>query len=280
MEKQILHRDNAVIYWVPNSTNVVLIAPALGTGYSFYRPIAEHFTKQGFSVVLFEYKKMFYEGGLHKYRGVPSIELFGKSDIKKMIALCEERFPDQQLFLLGHSIAGQVFPLADNANKLMAACIVSSQCLDWRLWEKHHKIKVFLFWYLTLPISILLYGYLPYWVYGGKYNLTAQIGWDWARNARRQGGLRKYSKENERAYQYLQVPTKFISMEDDHLIAPLPSMMELMNSYGSSMKEHLHITRRLGNLKRLGHFDFFRKENSALWDQPIAWFEKIGANNV
>ncbi|MEM7373690.1 MAG: alpha/beta fold hydrolase [Bacteroidota bacterium] len=124
------------------------------------------------------------------YYGMLEYDKYGQADIRlcdwgfrdmtSVIEYACQEFPDHTRHFLGHSIAGQVFPLAENSNKISSACLVASQNVSKKNWSGLSKVKVNLFWYVIVPICIQLFGYVPAAGYGGKHHLHPSIASDWA----------------------------------------------------------------------------------------------------
>ena len=78
---------------------------------------------------------------------------------------------------LGHSIAGQLFPLAKMSNKIKAAYLVASQNVSKNNWSGFSKFKVNIFWHIIIPFCTNLFGYLPAAAYGEDIIFTSQLPW-------------------------------------------------------------------------------------------------------
>lgn len=264
-------RNSPSIFRVPQARAVIIIAPAMGVKKGFYRDIAEYYNTLSFAVITFDYTGMLTKGNTIAGAEI-KMENFGRKDIAGAIALAEQQFPGLEIYLLGHSVAGQVFPLAANANRIKAAYFVASQSVDQVHWSGLPKLTVTILWYVSIPLLTTLLGYLPAWGYGGKYKLNRNIAADWARFARTRGGVARGVHDGPDLYAMLRVPTKFISLENDDLLAPEHAAIALMEAYGSPVKEHEHLRPGKFGKHHPGHFDFFRKRFRKLWDLPLEWF--------
>ena len=278
-------KNSPSILSVPQVRAVIIIAPAMGVKKGFYRDIAEYYNTLSFAVITFNYTGML-SGGRTAAGADFKMEDFGRKDIAGAIALAELQFPGLEIYLIGHSVAGQVFPLAANANRVKAAYFVASQSVDQVHWSGWPKLTVTILWYVSIPLLTHLLGYLPAWGYGGKYKLNRNIAADWARFARTRGGVAadwaRFARtrggvaagvhDGPGLYAALRVPSKFISLENDDLLAPERAVIALMEAYGSPVKEHEHLRSGKFGKHHPGHFDFFRKRYRKLWDLPLEWF--------
>lgn len=266
-------KSSSAVFSVLQPRAVIIIAPAMGVKRAFYRDIAEHYNSLSYVVITLDYTGMLTTGGSGDFK----MENFGRNDIAGAITMAEKQFPGFDMYLIGHSVAGQVFPLAANANKVKAAYFVASQSVDQVHWSGWPKLTVSILWYVSIPFLTSLLGYLPAWGYGGKYKLNCKIAADWARFARTRGGVAAGVQDGHKLYASLQVPSKFISLENDELLAPERAVRALMEAYSSPIKEHEHWYPGKFGKNHPGHFDFFRKQYRKLWDLPLEWFAAAGA---
>lgn len=255
----------------PDSNKLMIIAPAMGVARRFYDRIAAHFSQLSYSVVSFDYYGMLD----YDTYGQADIRLcdWGFRDLHAVIEYASQRFPDHTLHFLGHSIAGQVFPLAENSNKISSACLVASQNVSQKNWSGLSKVKVNLFWHLIVPFCIQRFGYVPAAAYGGKHHLHSSIAADWAAWGKSKEGVLSIISKALFRYHSLKVPTKFLSFSDDDVLAPLKAVEHLYESYGSPIKQHEHISPHAVGMPSIGHFNFFKEECSCLWDKIDSWFK-------
>lgn len=250
------------LYEVPDPQGVVIIAPAIGVLQNFYHDIALFLNKHGFHVVTFDYFGMVMNADESAITA-NAISKFGTHDLDEVIRYTREKFQQLKVYFLGHSIGGQVFPLAEHAHEVTAAFLVGSQQVSHHLWQGVYKIQVQFFWRVLLPTAVRAYGYLPGFAYGGKHGLQKAIALDWSRLARTRTGMYEESEMSKRRYRSLNVPTTFVSLNGDNLLAPQAAVKALMNQYGSPAKRHIHL--RLGGSAVNPHFDFFRKSFQNNW---------------
>ncbi len=246
----------------------------MGVRSSFYSPIAEYFHKLSYSVLTFDYYGMLYVGKQKKSK-IPKLTDWGYKDIDMLIDYAAKNFPKQNLFFLGHSIAGQVFPLARGSHKIKAAFLVASQNASVAFWNGKSKMKVGFFWHIVLPLTVYVQGHLPGWAYGGKHPLQKSIAKEWSKWGKNRFGLLGVENEARKKYKNLNLPVKFLSFSDDQLIAPRKAVVELFRSYGSPYKYHEHLSPEQVGLKSIGHFKFFTNECAFLWGKVDRWFTLI-----
>ena len=201
---------------------------------------------------------------------------WGYLDTYAVIDHTLQNYPGQDIFFLGHSIAGQLFPLAANSSGIKAAFFVASQNASEKNWSGRFRILINFFWYVVVPFFVKLKGYLPGFAYGGRHSLHRKVATDWARWGKNDQGLLGIDINAYLRYSALaSVPVKFLSFGDDRMIAPWKAVERLMISYGSFCKQHVHLTPADLGVRSVGHFGFFRRRFSHLWPEIDAWFNVI-----
>ena len=265
---------NGTVWNDPASKRVLIIAPAMGVARRFYNTIARYFFNLSYTVISFDYYGMLE----HKIKEGPKPRLsdWGVKDINSVIGYATEQFPKQELYFLGHSIAGQVFPLAKKSNKIKAAFLVASQNASNKNWNGFSRVKVNVFWQIIIPLCINLFGHVPAAAYGGKHNLHKSIAQDWASWGKSKLGILDQVPKARSRYKNLNVPTKFLSFSDDDMLAPLRSVEHLYESYGTPFKHREHVCPKKIGMTSIGHFKFFKKECGFLWAKVDSWFDHVG----
>ncbi|QSE97849.1 hypothetical protein [Fulvivirga lutea] len=256
-----------------NVQRTIIFGSAMGVKRRFYSKIAHFFNERRFNCVTFDYSGMFHED---EPLGNKDIGSFGKNDLSEVISYCKTILQSKHIFFVGHSIAGQILPLARNANKLTASYLVASQSVCSHLWKGKNKSIVNLFWNILTPLALKLIGYMPSYFYGGKNNLSKAIASDWARLAKTKHGV--YGEgSNSLKYLTYDVPTKFVSIKGDDLLAPRKAVEDLFDKYGTNIKVHEHIS---NTEDTLDHFNFFQVRNRILWEDIQSWFEDFVSDDA
>lgn len=252
----------------------VLISPAIGTQRRYYQNFAKFLYENGFQVLTFDYRGIG-EYGTSSNEEDDTLTNWGEQDLTAAIQWAYDNDPNQPITLVGHSVAGQIFPLAKNKSLVKAAYFVASQTASNYYWETPYRWGVQLFWNLVLPTTTTLTGKLPSWAYGGKHDLPKSIAEEWAAWGKHKNGIMQDCEERRRSFKSISAPLRFISISDDRILAPKPAVAQLMSQYGSVNKEHHHWYPEEFGKKSIGHFGFFRKENSEMWEDVNFWLRKF-----
>ncbi len=252
---------------------VLIISSAVGVKRSFYRHIATHCANIGYTVVTFDYRGI---GGSAKVNNPKNctIHNWGFYDLSAVIDYADKNFTGKPIFLLGHSIAGQIFPFAHNNFKVKGAYFVAAQNASKTHWTGKDKMVVNLFWRVIIPLFTKTIGSLPGFAYGGAHKLPKYVAKEWAQWGKNENGALGAVDGASQKYAKVKSTAKFISFSDDNLLAPPKAAEALYQSYGSPKREYMQISPDNIGLSEIGHFKFFKREMQPLWEDINLWFRK------
>ena len=165
----------------PAKAPVVVVLPAMGVRAKFYQPLANVFAESGINCVISDLR------GLGTSSVKPSSKVdFGYkemiSDLEVVVARVKEKFSEQAIFLLGHSLGGQVASLylSKHTNAVDGLLLVASCSVYYKGWSGGQKWKTLLGIRL-FPLLSRLFGYFPgdKVGFGGKGAKTAILDWSY-----------------------------------------------------------------------------------------------------
>lgn len=251
---------------------LVIIAPALAVKAQFYAKFAQFFPQHGFHCLVFDYRGVGRSSpkNLRKFKAF--MHQWGELDLAGVLRWAQEaKF--KQIFLVGHSAAGQVFPLAENNYLVSAAYFIGSVSAYWKHWEGKWRGLVWVLWHLIIPVSTALTGYFPGRLLGNGENLPASIAREWARLARHPDYILSHNPDVAEKFRRVRIPLKFVTFSDDH-IAPLKPAKVLAGWYGSTGKEFVHVAPPDIGVKTIGHFGPFKERFAGtLWQDALSWLQ-------
>jgi predicted alpha/beta hydrolase len=265
------------VWKTKNAHITVLISPAMGITRKFYTPFAEYLCSCGYQVIAFDYYGMFASKDGPK---VSRLTDWGHKDLSTVISFAQNLSPEHRIMLVGHSIAGQIFPLAINHKVVQAACFVASQSASYQFWEGKEKRLVQLFWKVVVPACLFLFRKLPGWAYGGKRALHPGIARDWQHWGSSNTQKAPWILEARKACNTVTTSTMFISISDDLLFAPPKAVEALYQHYGPPQKNYYALQAGENGYTTIGHFDFFKKSHAPLWTTISDWFAQNIAENL
>lgn len=236
----------------------------MGTPARIYAPLAEAFAAQGLNVAVIE------------LRGIASSSLragkrvdYGYRTMQSLdwdvaCRAVRARFSGAPLFLLGHSLGGQLSVLhaAAQPQGLAGVVLVAAGSVYYRGWSGFKRVGILAFTQFAGAIAGAL-GYFPgkRLRFGGTEARTLMQ--DWARLARTgrfdfAGGGTDY----ETAMAQLRLPVLGLSFEHDGL-APHRSQKNLLNKLVHADVTHLPLSAQ-DTGQRLDHYNWIRKADAVV----------------
>lgn len=276
----------ATLYYQEESripTPIVIMAPAMGVKRTFYDKFARKIASDGFRVVTFDFRGIGGSAAENIRKDTSTLHNWGLLDMTAVIDWAATAAGGQQVFLIGHSVAGQIFPLAKNRQLVNAACFVASVSAYWKLWRGFDRIKIFLFFHVIIPFLTTTFGYLPGKLFGSSVDLPYGVAREWAKWGKNPQYVLSFRPTVQQNFQDISIPLLFLTFTDDK-IAPKKPALALQKWYGTNARKHVHISPKDIGVKSVGHFGFFREKMAdALWQPTIAWLhgqkEKISVDS-
>ncbi len=265
--KEIEGRKLKYSVWKPaGATKAVVISPAMGVERRFYRHMGDYLANHGFAVYSFDYD------GMYADQQPPRVSIAEWARVELATIIDMAATEAEQVFVVGHSIGGQILPLTPNVQKVEAAFMVAVQNVSSTTWKGVYRVLIELFWRVIVPVNLLLFKELKGWSYGGKKSLHYNIAAEWRRLGLAPQGIASVFPGAKAAFSNLNLPVKFNSLYDDHLFAPPSSVESLTKIYGTGKRLHDFLSKEICEGKPVGHFDFFRPSGSFLWPRMLDWF--------
>lgn len=250
---------------------IIIVCPAMGVKQSFYKDFAYFMATQGFITYTFDYRGM-------GASGKSSLKHFSADlmdwaiDIQAVFQYAQAKDEQLPIFAVTHSVGGQLLALTETAKDWAGIVSVASQSGYWKHWTGKHKARMWFFWHLLLPGLTKPMGYFPAKKLGLFENLPKGVALQWARWGRHPLYLKR---EFPTAYfDTLTCPIKAYSFSDDEEFAPKTSVDWLHQQYENTEVERLHIESKSLEVKKVGHFGFFRSTMQAIfWETIVSFFE-------
>jgi predicted alpha/beta hydrolase len=256
-----------------SNQRAVLINTAMGVKQSYYAEYAAYLAEQGFTVLTYDYRGI----GRSKpdvLRGYKANLLnWAVDDQTAAIQYLTQCYPTHKLFVVGHSLGGQIAGLTPEYARVAGWLGVGSQSGYWRGWDGVLQLRMILLWYIVAPALSHLYGYFPASMVGmGNNNIPANVVLDWASAGRKPYYIRSlYSGTLNDHFASVTAPMLLHSLTDDDF-APPRSVEALRALYPNAKTEHNSIAPQDIGVDAIGHFGFFRKQfKDSLWANTAAW---------
>lgn len=258
----------------PATSRIVLINSAMAVKRAFYDKYARFLAEAGFIVITFDYRGIGESRPSSLNGFTATARDWAEKDIAGMIEWVSTQFPSAMLFVVGHSIGGQLLGLLPNHRRIMAVVAIAAQSGYWGLWDPlYRRYFMVCFWYVILPSLTKLYGYFPGRRIGMGEDVPAGVALEWARWGRNPTYLIEHEATGEQ-YRAFSAPILAYSFEDD-VYAPKRTVEGLMSFYSQSAVSHRHVAPHEVGVLAIGHFGFFRETlKSTLWAETLAWLQQ------
>ncbi len=252
----------------------VVIAAAMGVSQSYYSAFASWLATQGLRVTTFDYRGSgesqpnTRHGGLRGFKA----DLFDWArDYEAVIDHAHAALPNQPLYLLGHSLGGQLPGMIRNQHKVHGLLGVGAGSGYWRHNAPPLKRMVPFFWWVAVPLATRLCGYFPGRRLGMVGDLPRGVILQWRRwclNPRYSAGAE--GSAVAQAYAATRFPVHSMFITDDEMMT-VQGTQALLDLYSQAPRSLETITPQDGSARRVGHFGFFREQFSqTLWPRALA----------
>ena len=251
---------------------VAIINSATAVPRRFYRHYAAALAKAGYVAVTYDYRGI---GGSRpkSLRGFQArIRDWGLMDMAGVVDWVHAEFNPQKVFLIGHSVGGQVAGLLENSSSIDGMLTVSAQSGYWRLQGGEQKAVVALHVHVTLPLLATTLGYMPWSWIGSAEDLPKHAALEWSRWCRDPRYLLGDATLPLERYKDFAAPVLAYSIDDDKW-GTKRAVDAMMSAYPNL--ERRHIEPKTAGLSSLGHVGYFRKESERLWQDGFSWLDSL-----
>lgn len=253
----------------------VVIGSALGIGHAFYAKLATFFAQNGLTTFCFDYR-----GTGESSRTIDGCNLqlsdWGRQDIEAVLQFAQQHEPitDTPIYFIGHSIGGQVFPLAASADRVKRTILVAASAPYWRRWPFPSIISTFISSRVILRLAANLTQDFPTARFGlGNLSIKSSLVREWCAWMGESDYLfnRRFNLDAEKDYSRYTSPVLSFGASDD-LLAPAVNIQKLLDFYASTSKSIKIITPIDYDVKTIGHSGFFRSNlEKSLWQEMLSF---------
>lgn len=252
-----------------------VISSATGVLQKYYRHFALFLQQQGYTVYTFDYYGIGSSSGDTNQlkNNLISLSDWAKNDQASVVELAKSIHPDKPVYLITHSVGGQLFGLNPNYHQVAKVLMVASQSGYWKHYKGIHYPKMWLFWYAIIPSLTPVFGYFPAKKLGLFENLPRNMAYEWMRWGKHPDYMLGHIPEDLQYFKEITCPIKLLSFPRD-MYAPIEAADWLANQFKTTIVEREHIIPEKTGLPEIGHFGFFRsKFRDSLWKDALNWFE-------
>lgn len=250
---------------------MLLIQPAMGVPGGYYGPLALALAGAGCNVGISELRGHEDEGGrLPGWRYDYGYAEAVHEDWPLAVAAMRARFPQAPLYLLGHSLGGQVSCLyaATKPEGLAGIILIACASVDWRLWSPG-----FLIFSQTTTVISYLMGHFP----GRRFRFAGReartLIRDWARQART--GRFRFGRprvDYEPLLAEVRLPVLAITLDGDWL-APPRAMDGLLMKMPQARLTRRHVDPKAAGFEKIDHFRWARQP-AVVMPEILSWLHE------
>lgn len=271
------HYTLSGIYIRPKNTRgAVQINAATGTKKEFYLNFARYLAQQGLAVLVYDYRGIGESAPANLKGFAADLKTWATKDMTDAFDWLSQKHAGEPLFILGHSMGGQLIGLMHNSSLADGILLVGSSAGYWPHLPFPNNIFYFFIWYLVQPIATWAAGYLPSSKFGVGEDIPAGVAREFRQWCTSPGYLSDFFGKTIRQQYYDQIQAPLLSLvPTDDNIAGRRSVPPLLRLYSQAkIEQHWLSPREIGK-KKIGHFGVFsRRYKAQVWPIMLDFLEK------
>jgi len=241
----------------------------------FYLKLAVFLSKNGYTVILFDYRGVG-ESRPKNLKGYEaSISDWGKYDAEAVTNWINQEYPRLPIHLLAHSMGGQIYGLMESWNSFDKVILLTTSSGNYNKFSPTlYRLKIKWPVKLLLPIMLRIFDYAPGFIGLGQ-DWPKGIAIDWMKNSRNNGLMPDYLNAKSGRSYYDEITKKITALyfSDDNM-STLATKSELPKAYPNADLNIRTINPADVGLKSIGHFGIFKnKAKERLWPMILGMIE-------
>jgi predicted alpha/beta hydrolase len=244
---------------------VVIVMPAMGVPARFYEPFARALAASGIHTVTADLRGI----GHSSLRASRRIN-FGyhemlEHDWPAVVDEVRAAFPEGAVYLLGHSLGGQISAcwVAANPGKVEGLILVGCCSVFYKGWDFPTSLSLLALTQLTRVVTRVV-GYFPGKSVGFGGTEARRVMRDWAHTARTgRYDVAKSPLDYESLLPQAQLPVLALSLEGDHY-APRRAVDNLCHKLSGCTVTHLHLSTQETGLTGMKHFTWAKAPDAVV----------------
>ena len=249
-----------------------VIAPAMGVPQAFYARFAGWLATRGIDALTFDYRGIGASRLISQRGREVTLLDWGRADLEAVLRHAVTP-SDRPVFLIGHSMGGQLAGLAPSSERLAAFVFIAASLPHWRLWPGARKYALGAAWYALVPLLSTGHDRFPARRLGfSSVDIPSGATMQWARWGRQRRYLFSpaLGLDTER-YRSLSQPL-LAYIADDDPYCPEAAARALLAEYPSAPARLVRVTADAVGGGPIGHFGFFReKMREPVWREIAQW---------
>jgi predicted alpha/beta hydrolase len=256
-----------------SSGKVIIICPATGVTKELYDHFARFLADTGHRVIIFDYRGIGGSLADTVRNSKVCLSEWGSKDLSGVLAWAAKTYEGEGLYLVGHSMGGEIIGLASNCVRLRGIILIGCAHGYVGNWGPIARSFLIPMWYLIMPLLLFVLRYFPAKKFGLGENLPAGVAKEWVNwscNPEFLFAAHPYAKDR---IGDLRVPVLAYSFKDD-FFAPAAAVKRLLDIFPNSSKQWNHVAPRDLSLRSIGRLGFFRRNlQETLWADTLNWLK-------
>lgn len=242
----------------------VLIVPAMGVPQSYYAPFATWLASEGFVVATYDYRGT----GRSRHGSLRAVDAnvitWAEQDTAAVLReLATRGLP---ITWIGHSLGGQIVPFVPGHEQVAKIITVATGSGYWRENAEPLRRKVWIFWWLAVPLLTPLFGYFP----GKRLGMVGDLPrgvirqWrSWCLHPEYALGDGAHVRDK---FASVTTPITSFSFTDDEMMSEA-NTASIHSFYTRSPRTLRRLSPEEVGVERVGHFGFFKEAmRGPLWE--------------
>lgn len=259
----------------------IVIAPAMAVKQSFYASFSLFLAAHGFRVWTFDYRGI----GESKHGSMRAckadVSTWISSDYDAVVQHASTTLAGLPLFVLGHSLGGQVNPLLPSIAMISGVVNISVGSGARRHMQTRTRWLSPLLWHVLTPVLCTLFGYFPGRRIGVMGDIPRNALYQWRRWCLSRDYLFGIEPDAKAAYARVKCPVLSLFFADDELVLESGANW-LQEAYTDTSVDYRVLNASEFDLPGIGHFGFFKQnKKTTLWPVVSTWLEQqLSHNNL
>ena len=261
--------------WEPRQAAIpattVIICPALFVRQRFYARFAGYLAGRGLRVLCLANRGMESSLAAEQRPWNHKLQHWGERDLPAIIARARHDNPGHRLFVVGHSMGGQLVALSKASHQLDGIITVAATHAWWGHWSWPWGLGILAWYGGVAPLLGRGLKVFP----ADRLNLGPDVASplvrDWARWGRHPDYIFGPFGMEPRMDSY---PGRVLaySFTDDERLGCRAAVDALHQHYASADLTRRHVDPAELGLKAVGHFGYFRQQTGVeLWEETLRW---------
>jgi predicted alpha/beta hydrolase len=256
----------------------VIVGPATAVAQTFYIKFCTYLAEQGFDVLSFDFRSVgqSMNRSIRDYKDVGFSD-WAEQDYPAVIHFMHETFPNQPLYIVGHSVGGWMPGTTHASDRIDGILGVAALSAYWPLMARPYRYGHWLTWNTLVPLTTSLLGYWPGWA-GLTHDLPAKLGREFAQWAKSPGFVFDAPQFDARGNAAKFTGHLHLYQLSDDAWGTTEAVSALQSHYPNAKTNVMEtLVPADFDTKSIGHLNFFRSvHRDTLWPHAVARLTAFG----